>query len=71
MKRRSDFLAHRVYKIGRFGLDPVISEEISSDQISAEVIDHTCDENVKKYSIQKKNHMSYQFILSTQLITYL
>ena len=48
-----------------------ISEEISSHKHSAEVIDHTCDDNEKKYSIHKKKRMLHQLVPSMQLTTYI
>ena len=48
-----------------------ISEEISSHKHSAEVIDHTCDDNEKKNSIHKKKRMLHQLVPSMQLTTYI
>ena len=48
-----------------------LSEEISYHQNSAKVIDHTCGENGKFYSIYKKKWMSNQFILSMQIMIYI
>ena len=48
-----------------------ISEEILSHQDSARIIDHTYDDNRNIYSIQKKQCISHQLILSMQLIKYL
>ena len=45
-----------------------ISEEISSHNNSAEVIDHTCDDNGNNLL---KKWMSHQFILSMYLLTYI
>ena len=47
------------------------SEENSSNQNSEEIIDRTCGDNGKKYSIHNKKRVSHLLILSMQLMTYL